>query len=140
MGFGGVNLLAVLVAAIAIWLLGFLIYGVLFEEQWMEWTGTTQAVAEAEMWRMAFSPLMPILTAVGLAVVYRWAGVDSLARAMKVSFALWLFFGFVLMMYGWTYSDMRVEQLVLDSAHVLLGYLIGGAIIALWPKGRAAAA
>ena len=136
MRFGGVNLLAVLVAAIAIWAIGLLIYGVLFDKQWMAWTGTSMETAESEMWRMGFSPVMPILTALGLAVIYRWKGVSDLRRAMVTSLVLWLCFGFVILMYGWTYSDQRPEVLALDSVHILLNYLVGGAIIALWPKGR----
>ena len=139
MRFGGVNLLAVLVAAIAIWAIGFVIYGVLFEEQWMTWAGVSAEAAETEMWRMAFSPVMPILTAIGLAVIYRWKGVTDLRRAMVTSLVLWLCFGFVILMYGWTYSSQPAELLALDSAHILLNYLVGGAIIALWPQRRGAA-
>ena len=136
MRFAGVNLLAVLAAAIAMCLIGFLIYGVLFEEQWMAWTGTTQEMAEASMGRMYLSPLMPLLAAFGIATVYRWAGVDGLPRAMKVSFLLWLFFAVSLLLYGFVYSTMRIEAFALDAGHLLLTHLVGGAIIALWPRGR----
>ena len=138
MRFMGVNLLAVLVAAIAIWAIGFALYGFLFDEQWMAWTGTSQETAEAEMWRMWLSPVMPILTALGLAVIYRWTGVNSLGTAMRTSLVLWLFFGFVILLYGWVYSDQRVEVLVLDAVHILLTYLVGGAILAAWPRRTAA--
>ncbi len=136
---GGVNVFAVLAAALAIFAIGFVIYGVLFDELWMELAGFTRADAEAEMWRMGLSWIMPLLTAVGLAVVYRRAGVRSLGEAMRVSFVLWLCFSFVVLLYGFVYSDQRPELLAMDSIHLLLNLLVGGAIIAAW-KGREAPA
>ena len=136
MRFAGVNLIAVLVAAIAMYAIGFVLYGVLFEDQWMAWTGTSEEMAQAAMGRMYLSPIMPLLAAFGLATVYRWAGVDGLPRAMKVSVALWLFFAVSILLYGYVYSTMRVEAFALDCAHLLLNYVVGGAIIALWPRGR----
>ncbi len=42
---GGVNVFAVLAAALAIFAIGFVIYGLLFDELWMELAGFTRAAA-----------------------------------------------------------------------------------------------
>jgi hypothetical protein len=140
---GGVPVLPVLVAAIAIYAIGFVMYGLLFDELWMRLAGFDEASAADEMWRMSLSPIMPILTAIGLAIVYRWAGVNSVGRAVQVSFVLWLCFAFVVLMYGFTYSAQNPGLLLMDSVHLLLDLVVGGAIIAAWPRvreGTAAAA
>ena len=137
---GGVPVLPVLVAAVAIYAIGFVMYAVLFDELWMGLAGISQAEAEESMGRMAISPVMPILTAVGLSIVYRWAGVNGLGRAMQVSFVLWLCFAFMVLLYGFTYSSQHPGLLLMDSVHLLLNFRVGGAIIAAWPRGRGRAA
>jgi hypothetical protein len=99
----GVPVVPVLLAAIVIYAIGFVMYGLLFDELWMELAGFDQTAAADEMWRMSLSPVMPALTAIGLAVVYRWAGVRSVPHALQVSALLWLCFAFVVLMYGFTY-------------------------------------
>ena len=70
---GGINWLAVIAAAIAIYAIGFVIYGMLMtEEAMMAMTGMTEAEKATALSRMAFSPLMPILTAVFMAVLFKW--------------------------------------------------------------------
>ena len=133
----GVPLLPVLAAAAAIYAIGFVIYGLLFAELWMRLAGFNEQDAEGQAWRMALSPIMPLLTAVGLAVVFRWARVAGLGRALTVSFVLWLCFAFVVLMYAFTYSDQHPGLLLMDSLHLLANYLVGGAILALW-RPRAA--
>ena len=74
---GGINWLAVIAAAIAIYALGFVIYGMLMSGQTDDGDerhdrGRTRPTA---MTRMPFSPLMPILTAVFMAVLFKWGAV-----------------------------------------------------------------
>ena len=133
-------ILPVLVAAIAIYAIGFVMYALLFDELWMRLAGLTQEEAEEGMGRMWLSPVMPILIAVGLATVYRWTGTAGVGRALHVSFWLWLCFAFTVLLYGFTYSTQHPGLLLMDSIHLLLNFRVGGAIIAAWPRGRTAAA
>ena len=69
----GDNWLAVLAAAVAIYAIGFLIYGALFSKLWLSLSGYTHEQLKPHRWKMALSPVMPILTAIGLALVLKWA-------------------------------------------------------------------
>ena len=62
----GHNVLAIVAAAVAIWVIGFLLYVVLFQEQWMTWMGMTEADASTDNGRMPFMVVMPFLQAIGL--------------------------------------------------------------------------
>ncbi len=61
----GDNWIAIIVAAIAIYAVGFLIYGALFSKLWMQLSGYTKEQLAPHTWKMAVSPIMPILTAIG---------------------------------------------------------------------------
>ena len=62
---GGINWLAVVVSAVAIYAIGFVIYAMLIpEESWMAMSGMTEESKAMAISRMPFSVVMPILTAV----------------------------------------------------------------------------
>jgi hypothetical protein len=63
----GDNWLAIIVAAVAIYAIGFIIYGAVFSGLWMKLSGYTKEQLQPHMWKMAISWIMPILTAIGLA-------------------------------------------------------------------------
>lgn len=135
MRWGGLNPLAVLAAAISIYAIGFLIYGVLFSEQWMALAGFTEADFAGEEWRMALGPIMPLLTALALAVLIKWAGADTLRDGLRIGLVAWMFF-FAAELYEFAYSPAPVGLLLLDSAHLLINCAAAGAILGAWPPGR----
>jgi hypothetical protein len=68
----GHNVLAIAAAAIAIWAIGFLIYVVLFQQQWMGWMGMTEEQVEQDNGRMPLMVVMPFLQATGLSLAVKW--------------------------------------------------------------------
>ena len=130
----GINWGAVLAAAIAIYAIGFIIYGVLVPpERWMAMAGiSAEEMATVGTSRMMFSPLMPLATAIFLGVLFKlgkvqgastgaqWAVVVAFASAIP---ALW---------YGWVYGVHGIDGTLLDSAHLLLGHAVAGAILGGW--------
>lgn len=128
----GDNWGAVLAAAVAIYAVGFLIYGALFSKLWMRLSGYTREQLQPHQWKMALSPVMPILTAIGLALVLKWARVDSLAMGVVVAAEVWLFLVLSTRLYSFVYSPEKFGLLMMDAIHLLLGLLIGGAIIGGW--------
>ena len=129
----GINWLAVLAAAIAIYALGFVIYGLLIpEETWMAWTGMTEAEKSVAMSRMMFSPLMPIMTAVFLAVLYKWGGVAGASKGAQWAMVVALASAVPTVWYGWVYGGLPAEMTIVDSAHLLLGHIAAGAILGGW--------
>lgn len=131
---GGINWLAVLAAAVAFYLIGFVIYGMLIpEESWMAMSGETKAeLAAVGESRMPFGPLMPIMTAVFMALIFKWAAVDSAAKGVRWGLVIALASAVPTLLYGWVYGVGPIEMTLIDSAHLLLGHAIVGAILGGW--------
>ena len=131
---GGINWLAALVAAIGIYAIGFIIYGVLIDpNMWMEASGLTEAeVTAAGSARMPFSPLMPLATAIGMAVLFKWGNVQGLADGVKWAVVIALASAVPALWYGWVYGVGPAWLTILDSSHLLLGHAVAGAILGRW--------
>ena len=130
---GGINWLAVIVAAIAIYAIGFVIYGLMVpEETWMAWTGMTEAEKQVAMGRMPFSPLMPILTALFLALLFKWGQVASAAKGVQWGAVVALASAVPAMLYGWVYGGVPTEMVLVDSGHLLAGHVAAGAVLGAW--------
>jgi len=130
---------AVLVSAVVIYLIGFLIYGLLFAEAWMGWMGASEETFAGEQWRMALSPIMPILQAIGVGVVLSWAKPADLAGALSTAALVWLLLMLPVRLYAYAYSAETWQLPALDGAHLLLDALAAAAIQHVWrPKFSAA--
>ncbi len=128
----GNNWLAVLAAAAAIYAIGFLIYGLVFSGLWLRLSGYTKEQLKPHAWKMAISPVMPILSAIGLAILLGLARVDNLSTGVVIAFQIWFFIVLSTRLYSFVYSPEKPGLLVMDAIHLLLGYLVAGAIIGGW--------
>lgn len=129
----GDNWLAIAAAAVATYAIGFLIYGALFSKLWMQLSGYTKEQLQPHMWKMAISWIMPVLTAIGLALLLKLCRVDNLASGLVITFQLWLFIILPVRLYSFVYSPERPGLLVMDAIHLLLGTMAAGAVISAWP-------
>lgn len=127
----GHNVWAIVAAAVAIWAIGFLIYVVLFQQQWMEWTGITEADAQ-DTSRMAFMVVMPFLQAIGMSFVVRWRNASGLVAGAMTGAIVAVLLTIAGRMYGWVYSFEPTGLFGLDSLHFLLTHVAAGAILAAW--------
>ena len=128
----GDNWLAILAAALAFYAVGFVIYGALFSKQWLALSGYTREQLAPHRWKMAVSWVMPILSAIGLALVFKAAHVDNVAGGVVWALQIWFFLILSTRLYSFVYSPEKPDLLVMDAIHLLLGFLIAGAIIAGW--------
>lgn len=128
----GHNVLAIAVAAIAIWLLGFLIYVVLFSEQWMTWMQLTEAEKNTDNGRMPFMLVMPILQAIGISLAVKWRNQAGWMAGLTTGVLMAVFFSIAARMYGWVYSFEVNELFGIDSVHFLLTHAVAGAILGAW--------
>lgn len=130
---GGMNWMAVIAAAIVIYAIGFVIYGVLIPQDvniaMSGMTDTEQATADA---RMIFGPLMPIMTAVFMAVLFKWGQVADAMAGAKWAVVVALASAVPTMLYGWTYGGLNTSMTMIDCAHLLLGHIAAGAILGGW--------
>jgi hypothetical protein len=129
----GDNWLAILAAAVAFYAVGFIIYGAVFSGLWMKLSGYTKEQLQPHMWKMAVSPIMPILTAIGLAIILKLCGVNNLATGLTITLEIWFFLILSTRLYSFVYSPEKAGLLVMDAIHLFLGYLVAGGIISAWP-------
>lgn len=130
---GGINWLAVIAAAVAVYAIGFIIYGFLIpEETWMAMSGITEAEKATAMSRMMFSPVMPVMIAVFLAILFKFGKVGSAATGVQWAVVVALASAIPTMLYGWVYGGLSTEMTALDSAHLMLGHVTAGAILGGW--------
>lgn len=130
---GGINWLAVIAAAIAIYAIGFVIYGMLVsEDAMMTMTGMTEAEKARAISRMVYSPLMPLMTAVFMAVLFKWAAVADAMAGVKWAAVVALASAIPTMLYGWVYGGLDTSMTMIDVGHLLLGHVAAGAILGGW--------
>ena len=125
--------MAVIAAAITIYAIGFVIYAVLIPmESYVAMSGITEAEKETATARMMFSPIMPIMTAVFLAVLFKWGQVADAMAGIKWALVVALASGVPVMLYGWVYDGANNSLMMIDIAHGLLGHVAAGAILGGW--------
>ena len=131
---GGINWLAVLAAAVAFYLIGFVIYGVVIpEETWMAMSGESKAELEAVAEsRMPFGPLMPIMTSVFMALIFKWGGVANMGTGIRWGLVIALASAVPALLYGWVYGAGSIHMTLVDCAHLMLGHAAVGAILGAW--------
>jgi hypothetical protein len=138
MEFNGIRPAPVLVAAIATYAVGFVIYGLLVPpETWMQWSGISQDEMDAVgMSRMPFSPVMPLMIALGTALAIRWRGATGVAAGAATGFLMALFFLVGGRLYGYVYGVEGLSILALDVVHLLLNGVAAGAVLGAWPAKK----
>ena len=133
------NYLAVIVAAIAYWLLGAIWYGVVFGEAWMALEHMTpeQARSMNPVLPYVITLLLNVLIAYALALICIWRNADTLGRGASVGVLLWI--GFVGPVTFTTYMyEMRSKELyAINQFFPLAGFVLMGAILGGWKKKSA---
>jgi len=137
-----VNLLSVLVAAIATMILGFLWYSpLLFARPWMVLMGyDPNDKAKLDEMRKsagktyAISFLASLASAFVLAKVIDVASVNSVLYGMKYGFAIWLGFVTTVQLTGALFGRQPFKLYLINTGYQLVCYLAMGAILAKWPR------
>lgn len=133
------NYVAVVVAAIAYWLLGAAWYGVLFTKQWMALENMTEAQARSmnPVLPYVISFLLNILIAYSLAQLCIWRNANTVGRGASVGVLMWI--GFVGPITFTTYMyEMRPKELfAINQFYPLAGLVLMGAILGAWKKKAA---
>jgi hypothetical protein len=133
------NYAAVVVSAVAYWLLGAVWYGFLFSKPWMELEHLTEEQAKA------MNPVLPyiitfalnILIAFVLAQICTWRNANTAARGAAVGILLWI--GFIGPVNYTTYMyEMRPMKLfAINEFYSLVGLFLMGLILGAWTKKAA---
>jgi hypothetical protein len=129
MRFFGLKPVPVAVSAVAIYAVGFLIYGVVFANQWMALAGYTEASFAGQEWRIALSPIMPILITLGVGFLVKDRGICTAMAGIKLGAMVGLFFLVATRLYTLAYGTEPVALFALDSAHLMLNAVLAGGIL-----------
>ena len=130
---GGINWLAVLAAAVAVYVIGFIIYGMIVPEETIAATMSEDQIAAGEA-RMPLGVLMPLSIAAFLAVLLKWGSVTGAARGAQWGFVVALASAVPTIGYGWVYGGYPSGSALIDCGHLLLVHLAAGAIIGGWRR------
>lgn len=119
---GGINWLSVVVAAVAFYAIGFIIYGLLIPAE-------MEATAES---RMMFGVVMPLMTAIFMALLFKWGSVKGAVTGAQWGAVIALASAVPAMLYGWVYGVGPIDMTIIDSGHLLLGHVAVGAVLGGW--------
>jgi hypothetical protein len=137
----GVNLLAVLVAAIATMVVGFLWYSpMLFARPWMVLMGYNpdDKAALEEMRKgagknYAVAFVLGLVSAFVLGKIVQVTTVNTALYGLKIAFAVWLGFVTTVQLTAVLFAKKPFQLYVIDTGYQLVSYLAMGAILAVWP-------
>ena len=130
----GHSLLAIILATIIFYMVGFAIYGFLFSEQWMTYAGMTEAEALARneaLGSMMFvwGLLITLAQVLGIALFLKKANISSAGKGLLKGAILATLFALPVMTYNWLYQGISANLLGLDYMHLLIGYSLVGAVL-----------
>jgi hypothetical protein len=133
-----VNILAVLVAAVATFILGAVWYSpVLFGRQWIEAHGYTPEKLE-EMKRRgvlkAYAAALAayVVMAYVLSLLVTYTNATGPAQGLWLGFLCWLGFAATIGLTAHMFSEQRFAAYVLDAGYQLAYLLLMGLLLAVW--------
>jgi fluoride ion exporter CrcB/FEX len=135
-----INLLAVLVAAIATMVVGFLWYSpLLFAKPWMREMGyDPNDKAKMEEMKKSAGPayggsfLASLVSAFILALFLHWVRAESLHSGLMVGFHVWLGFVATVQFTSALFTKQSMKLLSINTCYQLVCYLAMAAILACW--------
>ena len=142
MMFRGVNLWAVLVAAVSTMVVGFLWYSpMLFAKPWTVLMGYDPN-DKAKMDEMrksagksyAISFVASLVAALVLGKIIDVTSVQSALYGMKIGFAVWLGFVTTVQLTAKLFGNQPTKLYLINTGYQLVCYLVMGVILAVWPR------
>ena len=138
----GVNLLPVLVAAVATRVVGFMWYSpLLFAKPWMALMGydPNDKAGLEEMRKSAgksyaISFVASLVSAFVLAKIITIATVNSVPYGRKIGFAIWLGCVATVQLTEVLFAKKPAKLFLINTGYQMVCYLVMGAILAVWPR------
>lgn len=92
----GLKPLALLAAALGVYFAGFMIYGLIFSQAWMDLSGFDGESFEGEGWRMALGPVIALVITLGIGLLIKDRGITTWRTDAKLGAFVGGFFCVVL--------------------------------------------
>lgn len=132
-----INYLAVLVAIVLQFVLGFLWYGPLFGESWMGMVGLDMATIEANPASAGIWISNVISAALGmfvLAWLFVKLTVKTLVKGVWVGFLIGFAFVMMPIMVSGMFANDPYWLAWITGGNTTVGIMLGGAVLGVWPK------
>jgi len=129
-----VNWVAIVVAAIAQFVIGWIWYGPLFGKTWMSMMGMSQQSMSREGMgkTMVLTFIGSLVTAAVLSMLVGWMGAKTLGAGIAAGFWAWLGFVATVTLGGVLFAKMSWNLYILNNAYQLVSLAVMGAILARW--------
>jgi len=129
-----VNWVAIVIAAIAQFIIGWIWYGPLFGKTWMSMMGMSQQSMSREGMRktMTLTFIGSLVTAAVLSMLVGWMGAKTLSAGIAAGFWAWLGFVATVTLGGVLFAKMSWNLYILNNAYQLVSLAVMGAILAKW--------
>jgi len=130
----GLNLVGVLVASVVFFLVGWVWYGMLFQDAYMASTGMTADQAESGFdVYMLGGFIITAMQVIGVGLVMKWKGASDLGGAVTTAVILWFFLALPFCHYGYLYStDHNSMMLMVDASHLLVGWVASAIVLSFF--------
>jgi len=142
MAFLGVNLMAVLVAAIATMIIGFLWYSpLLFARPWMilmvydpDDKAKLQGMQKStgKLYGIAF--IASLISAFVLGKIIAVTTVNRIPYGLKIGFAIWLGFVMTVQLIDMLFGKKPTKLFLINTGYQLVCYLVMSVIFTVWPR------
>jgi hypothetical protein len=134
-----INYAAVVVSAVAYWLLGALWYSVLFMRPWMALENMTDAQARGMNVALPYiiTFLLNLVIAGAVAAVCQWRNANTAGRGMAVGLLLWIGVVGPITFTTHMYEMRPIELFEINEFYPLAGLCLMGAILGAWSKKSA---
>ncbi len=129
----GLNLIAIIVATLIYYFVGFLWYGFLFMEPWMASQGLSADNDPGNPLWMIGGFLITIPQVIGVGKAMQWRKVSSLGGAIGTALLLWVMFAVPFVHYEYLYVPAHnAVLLMIDMSHFLVGFVLSAIIFKLF--------
>ena len=128
------NWVAIVIAAIAQFIIGWVWYGPLFGKTWMSMMGMSQQSMSREGMgkTMTLTFIGSLVTAAVLSMLVGWMGAKTLSAGIAAGFWAWLGFVATVTLGGVLFAKMSWNLYILNNAYQLVSLAVMGAILAKW--------
>lgn len=130
--FPAVNWLAVLAGTVVNMVIGFLWYGPLFGQTWMNWIGKSADEIESDSSMYMFSTASALISAFMLALIIAAFGASTLTGGAVLGALVWLGIGATATLVYSVFEGPPLNVWVLHVGYQLVVFIIMGALFAIW--------
>jgi hypothetical protein len=129
----GHNVLAIVLAAVVIYVLEFVIFAMMISrENYLAMSGYSAAGMDASAARMAIGIVPPVLAAVGLSLAIKWRNKAGWLSGAFTGVMMAIFFGVAVSLYGYVYGPNTLTFVAVNLGHFVACYGVAGAILGAW--------